>query len=35
LFVFVRRALQNADQDPERAAKLAAVRAGFWRVLKP
>lgn len=35
LFVFVRRALQNAGQDPESAAKLAAVRAGFGRVLKP
>lgn len=34
LFVFTRRALQNADQNPESAAKLAAVRAGFWRVLK-
>ena len=34
LFVFVRRALQNADQNPESAAKLAAVRAGFGRVLK-
>src|SRR5574340_635264 len=27
LFVFARRALQNAHQDPESAAKLAAVRA--------
>ena len=35
LFVFVRRALQNANQDPESAAKLVAVRAGFGRVLKP
>ncbi|OYZ27501.1 MAG: lipopolysaccharide biosynthesis protein [Hydrogenophilales bacterium 16-64-40] len=35
LFVFVRRALQNAGQDPESAAKLAAVRAGFGRALKP
>lgn len=34
LFVFVRRTLQNADQNPESAAKLAAVRAGFGRVLK-
>lgn len=34
LFVFVRRALQNARQDPEAAAKLSAVRAGFGRVLK-
>jgi len=35
LFVFFRRSLQNVDQDPELAAKLAAVRAGFGRVLKP
>jgi len=35
LFVFIRRALQNAGRDPESAAKLAAVRAGFERVLKP
>jgi hypothetical protein len=35
LFVFVRRALRNADQNPESAAKLAAIRAGFRRVLKP
>ncbi|MBW6496716.1 MAG: lipopolysaccharide biosynthesis protein [Burkholderiaceae bacterium] len=34
LLVFVRRALQNAGQDPESAAKLAAVRAGFGRMLK-
>lgn len=34
LLVFVRRALQNAHQDPESAAKLAAVRAGFGRLLK-
>lgn len=34
LFVFVRRALQNAHQDPESAAKLAAVRAGLARVLR-
>lgn len=34
LFVFVRRALQNAGQDPESAAKLAAVRAGLRRVLR-
>ena len=33
LFVFVRRAMQNADQDPERAAKMAVVRAGFGQVL--
>lgn len=35
LFVFVRRTMQNARQDPESAAKFAAVRAGFGRVLKP
>lgn len=34
LFVFIRRALQNAQHDPESAAKLAAIRAGFGRVLK-
>lgn len=34
LFVFVRRALQNAHQNPESAAKLAAVRAGLARVLR-
>jgi tyrosine-protein kinase Etk/Wzc len=34
LFVFVRRAIQNAGKSPESAAKLAAVRAGFGRVLK-
>ncbi len=35
LFVFVRRALQNINQSPETATKLAAVRAGFLRVLMP
>ena len=35
LFVFVRRALRNAKQNLETAAKLAAVRAGFGRALKP
>ena len=35
LFVFVRRALKNANQSPENAAKLAAIRAGFLRVLMP
>jgi tyrosine-protein kinase Etk/Wzc len=35
VFVFARRALRNAGQDPETAAKLAAIRAGFGRVLKP
>lgn len=35
LFVFVRRALQNANRSPDTAAKMAAIRAGFGRVLKP
>jgi tyrosine-protein kinase Etk/Wzc len=35
LFVFVRRAIQNTGKNPESAAKLAAVRAGFARVVKP
>lgn len=35
VFVFIRRALKNANQNPESTAKLAAVRAGFGRVLKP
>ena len=34
LLVFVRRALKNAHQNPESAAKLAAVRAGLARVLR-
>jgi tyrosine-protein kinase Etk/Wzc len=34
LFVFVRRAIQNAGKNPESAAKLAAVRAGVVRVVK-
>jgi hypothetical protein len=34
-FVFIRRALKNARQDPEAASKLDAVRAGFGRVLRP
>lgn len=34
-FVFIRRALQNSSQNPESAAKLAAIREGFGRVLKP
>jgi uncharacterized protein involved in exopolysaccharide biosynthesis len=34
LLVFVRGSLQNARHDPESAAKLAAVRTGFGRVLK-
>lgn len=35
LFVFVRRTLKNSNQNPENAAKLAAIRAGFLRVLAP
>lgn len=35
VFVFVRRAMKNANQNPENAAKLAAIRAGFLRVLMP
>lgn len=36
LFVFFRHALSNsARQDPESAAKLAAIRAGFGRAFKP
>jgi uncharacterized protein involved in exopolysaccharide biosynthesis len=35
VFVFVRRALKNARQSPENTAKLAAIRAGFLRVLMP
>jgi hypothetical protein len=35
LFVFVRRSLKNVNEDPENAAKLAAIRADFGRVLKP
>lgn len=34
-FVFVRRALKTNDQSPETAARLAAIRAGFGRLLKP
>lgn len=30
LFVFIRRALENASQDPEAAAKLAARARRFW-----
>ncbi len=35
IYVFIRSALRNARQEPESAAKLAAIRAGFGRVLKP
>jgi uncharacterized protein involved in exopolysaccharide biosynthesis len=34
LFVLVRSSLKNAEQHPERAAKLEAVRGGFGRILK-
>lgn len=36
MFVLVRRAVRRkASQDPESAAKLASIRRGFFRVLKP
>lgn len=35
LFVFARRALINARQNPESAVKLATIHEGFGRVLKP
>jgi uncharacterized protein involved in exopolysaccharide biosynthesis len=35
IYVFVRRALKNAGQDPESAEKLSRIRAGLGRVLKP
>lgn len=35
LFVFVRRALKSASQRPETGDRLAAIRAGFLRVLIP
>ena len=35
IFVFARRGFKNAKQNPDSAAKLAAIRAGFGRVLKP
>lgn len=35
IFVFVRHALKNSRQDPDSAAKLAAIRSGFGRVLRP
>ncbi len=34
-YVFVRNSMKNAAQDAESAGKLAAIRAGFARVLKP
>jgi tyrosine-protein kinase Etk/Wzc len=35
VFVFVGRAMKNTSQSPENTAKLAAIRAGFLRVLMP
>jgi uncharacterized protein involved in exopolysaccharide biosynthesis len=35
IYVFVRRSLKNAGQDPESADKLVRIRNGFGRVLKP
>lgn len=35
IFVFARRSFKNAKQNPDSAAKLAAIRAGFGRVLRP
>jgi uncharacterized protein involved in exopolysaccharide biosynthesis len=35
IFVFVRRALRNAVDNPESAGKLVAIRRGFIRVLQP
>lgn len=35
LFVFVRRALKHAGRNPDNAKKLAAIRSGFERVVKP
>lgn len=35
LFVFVRGALRNANQNPDRASKLTAVRDGFRQMLRP
>ena len=35
LFVFVRRAVKRASQNPENATKLAAIRSGFERVIRP
>lgn len=34
-FVFIRRALQNASHAPESADKMATIREGFGRVLRP
>ena len=35
IYVFVRHSLKNARQNPESAARLAAIRAGLGRALKP
>ena len=35
IFVFARRGFKNAKQNPDSAAKLTAIRAGFGRVLRP
>jgi hypothetical protein len=35
VFVFARSALRNSRQNPESAVKLATIREGFGRVLKP
>lgn len=34
-YVFIRRALHSAQDDPQRASRVAAIRAGFVGVLKP
>lgn len=34
-YVFIRRALGTASQNPDSAPRIAAIRAGFVRVLKP
>lgn len=35
VYVFIRRALGTASQNPDSAPRIAAIRAGFVRVLKP
>lgn len=35
MYVFIRGALRDTGQDPARASRIAAIRAGFARVLKP
>lgn len=34
-YVFIRRTFKTSGQDPEDAEKVAAIRAGFTRVVKP